>query len=431
MNVAELTIRKFDSVFEAVMSHSKTEFWMDGGRGSTKSSFISLCIILLIVSFSDANAVVFRRYGKDLRDTVFEQLQWAIGTLQVQAWWKSSIAPMRLTYLPTGQEIRFEGLDKGVKGSKFPTGYCAVQWFEELDEVGSWEVVQKVLRTYRRGGDSFWTFYSYNPPKTLWSWVNRQALEMERKPDAMVNHSTYLDVLESGHAEWLGSQFVADAGYQEQEHPLQYRWEFLGEVTGTGGSVFDNLKAVSIADEEIAQYDNPRNGIDWGWFPDPFRFVQCEWQAAQKRLIIWGETSANRKTPEETGELVRRALTYPSGRVSRQDGQFELGTPVFHDETIWCDSADLTSIATYRRQLGLKARPAEKGGMRKRSYEWLAGLREIAIDPVRCPLTYEEFKLCEYQKDRQGNWIDDYPDGNDHSIDAVRYAMMRDIIKGR
>ena len=26
--------------------------------------------------------------------------------------------------------------------------------------------------------------------------------------------------------------------------------------------------------------------------------------------------------------------------------------------------------------------------------------------------------------------IDDIPDGNDHSIDAVRYAMMDDILRG-
>lgn len=68
--------------------------------------------------------------------------------------------------------------------------------------------------------------------------------------------------------------------------------------------------------------------------------------------------------------------------------------------------------------------------MRRFSYEWLAGLREIVIDPVRCPLTLEEFRLKEYARDRDGTWIDDIPDGNDHSIDAVRYAMMDDALRG-
>ena len=69
--------------------------------------------------------------------------------------------------------------------------------------------------------------------------------------------------------------------------------------------------------------------------------------------------------------------------------------------------------------------------MRRLSYEWLAGLREIVIDPVRCPLAYEEFRLKEFERDRDGTWVDEMPDGNDHSIDAVRYVVMDDVLRGR
>ena len=69
--------------------------------------------------------------------------------------------------------------------------------------------------------------------------------------------------------------------------------------------------------------------------------------------------------------------------------------------------------------------------MRKLSYQWLSGLREIVIDSQRCPLTFEEFTLKEYARDKDDNWIDDIPDGNDHSIDAVRYAIMEDVLRGR
>lgn len=40
--------------------------------------------------------------------------------------------------------------------------------------------------------------------------------------------------------------------------------------------------------------------------------------------------------------------------------------------------------------------------MLRLSYEWLAGLGEIIIDPVRCPLAYEEFRLKEFERDRDG-----------------------------
>ena len=68
--------------------------------------------------------------------------------------------------------------------------------------------------------------------------------------------------------------------------------------------------------------------------------------------------------------------------------------------------------------------------MRRLSYEWLAGLREIVIDSERCPLTFAEFTLKEFERDKEGNWIDEILDGNDHSIDAVRYAAMDDALRG-
>ena len=69
--------------------------------------------------------------------------------------------------------------------------------------------------------------------------------------------------------------------------------------------------------------------------------------------------------------------------------------------------------------------------MRRLSYEWLAGLREICIDPERAPLAYEEFRLKEYGRDRDGTWLDDIPDGNDHSIDAVAYGNREHIYRSR
>lgn len=51
------------------------------------------------------------------------------------------------------------------------------------------------------------------------------------------------------------------------------------------------------------------------------------------------------------------------------------------------------------------------------------------IAQVRCPLAYEEFRLKEFERDRDGTWVDEIPDGNDHSIDAVRHAAMDDVLR--
>ena len=88
-------------------------------------------------------------------------------------------------------------------------------------------------------------------------------------------------------------------------------------------------------------------------------------------------------------------------------------------------------MVVWRRELGLRVRPARKSNMRRLSYEWLAGLCEIVMAPVRCPLAYEVFRLKEFERDRDGTWADEIPDGNDRSIDAVHYAVMDDVLRGR
>ena len=45
---------------------------------------------------------------------------------------------------------------------------------------------------------------------------------------------------------------------------------------------------------------------------------------------------------------------------------------------------------------------------------------------MRCPLAYEEFRLKEFERDRDDTWVDEIPDGNEHSIDAV----MDDVLGG-
>ena len=70
-NAAELVIPTFHDVLGDIFAHGHTHYWLHGGRGSTKSSFISLAIVLLVVHFPYANAVVVRRFGNTLRVGTF------------------------------------------------------------------------------------------------------------------------------------------------------------------------------------------------------------------------------------------------------------------------------------------------------------------------------------------------------------------------
>ncbi|WP_252898284.1 hypothetical protein [Apilactobacillus ozensis] len=60
----------------------------------------------------------------------------------------------------------------------------------------------------------------------------------------------------------------------------------------------------------------------------------------------------------------------------------------------------------------------------------MQGLRAIIIDPVRCPTTAREYTGYHYEKDNQGNFKAIYPDGDDHTLDASRYGLEKNMKKG-
>ena len=80
-------------------------------------------------------------------------------------------------------------------------------------------------------------------------------------------------------------------------------------------------------------------------------------------------------------------------------------------------------IAELQRR-GVQAVGARKGpGSVEHGMRWLQELGEIVIDPARCPNTAREFSGYEYRQDRHGNFLADYPDHDNHTIDATRYAV--------
>ena len=70
VDASSLVIPRFHDVLGDVAAHGHTHYWLYGGRGSTKSSFISLAIVLVLLMRTDTNAVVIRRFSNTLRDSV-------------------------------------------------------------------------------------------------------------------------------------------------------------------------------------------------------------------------------------------------------------------------------------------------------------------------------------------------------------------------
>ena len=401
----------FAKVYQDITEHGHIEYCLRGGRGSGKSSFVSLAIIDLMKRHPSLNALVLRQVSNTIAGSVFNQLVWAINELNLQNEFKVKKSPAEITRISTGQVIFFRGADDvgKIKSIKPQIGYIGILWFEELDQFNGPDSVRNIQQSAMRGGDDAWIFKSFNPPKSVINWANEYVLKpSDNRYDSL---SSYLDVPRA----WLGKDWIAEAEEMKAKNPSAYENEYLGKANGTGGMVFDNVTVRQITEDERKEFDRIYEGVDWGWYPDPFHYSRMYYNAAQMKLYIFGELRANKMSNEETAAAVRAKFDVKDDRGNVISG--------VDDGIIYCDSAEPKSVNDWK-VYGMPARAVKKGPDSVRySMKWLQSLVEIIIDPVDCPATAEEFTKYEYDRDKDGHVIEGYPDKHNHAIDSVRYAM--------
>jgi len=380
-----------------IVDGKHTYYDLYGGRGSTKSSVISIEIVLGMMDDPAANAVIFRKYAVTIGESVFEQMQWAIDALGVSDLWQSRTSPYRFVYKPTGQRIVFRGLDKAkkTKSLKASKGYYKYLWFEELDEFAGQEEIRIVQQSVLRGGSKFVVFKSFNPPVSKSNWANMYV--NEPREDSYRHKSDYRSVP----VDWLGQQFIDDAEHLRKTNEKAYRHEYLGEAVGLGTTIFEFLDVRKISDDEISRMDRIYQGQDWGWYPDPKAFIRVAYNRNQETVFVIDEMGGCKIRTANMAELIK--------------------TKGYDDYEIRCGVDEPEHIKDFR-DAGLPSRAANCGpGSVKYTFEWLQ-CRKIVIDPARTPRAYKEFINYEHEVDGSGEIIAGYPDKENHWIDAVRYA---------
>lgn len=428
INHDDLFIATFRKAWNDIQSGKYRKYWFKGGRASFKSTFIAIVIVLGIMADAAiankarlagdrkwkrflSHAVIYRKYGTDIKDSTFETIRWVIQEkLGYGKLWHFTATSRRAVYLPTGQQILFRGLDDAQKQKsiKAPFGWFKYLWFEELTEYAGKAEIRSVEQSVQRGGHHFITLCSFNPPPTQSDWVNEAARTPE---DGMaVYHSTFLDAAKFA-PHWLGEDFFLSAEALLKIDERAFRHEYLGEVTGTGAEVFTRVQCRPIAQEELDACVCHRNGLDFGFENDPCALVKCAFNAKKKTLYIYGEWVKKHQFEEDIWAAIQ-----------------QLG---LKDKVINADSAENKAIERLWR---LGARHMTKCYKAPNYVDdglhWLKSLRYIVIDPVACPVAAEEFTKYCYKLDRAGKPTNQYVDANNHTIDAVRYAMEHEIRYG-
>lgn len=398
---------QFVDIYRAIIDRDYREYYLEGGRGSTKSSFISEVLIVLLENNPRMCAVVLRKVKDTLKDSVYAQIEWAIDMLSevyphIKNDYKLTKSPLEITKISTGQKIYFRGADDygKIKSLKPPKDmYVGITWYEEFDQFAGMMEVRKINQSLVRGGDDFIQFYSYNTPASSQHFVNIE--KIIPKESRLVHLSDYRTVPKK----WLGQAFIDEAEFLKEVNEKLYRNEYLGEMTGVGGNVFENVELRDITEEEINTFDYIYQGMDFGWFPDPLAWTKCCYNPSQRTLYIFDEFVVNKMSNADVWQHLKE------------------DKGVSEDDLIIADSAEPKSIGDFRAY-GCMMKGAEKGaGSVDYSMKWLSSLAKIVIDPHRCPTSAQEFSTYEFEQDKDGNYISGYVDADNHCIDSIRYAL--------
>ncbi len=411
IDIADIIAPSFYRVHRRIWDGKDSEIWLLGGRGSTKSSFTAIQIILGIINDPNANALCLRKVKDTVRNSLMTTLLWAIDVLGVAEHFSHIKSPAEITYIPTGQKIIMTGLDDPTKMKSIKTvkGYLKYLWFEEANQFNGMDEIRNVEQSVLRGGEKFVEFITYNPPNDPAAWVNKES--RVAVSGRLVHESNYTQIPR----EWLGSTFIEKAERLKETDPLKYQHEYMGEAVGRAEQIvfYGKWKEKDFITPPTSQMYQGRFffGADFGFANDPTTLVRMFIMAenGKRNLYIDHEAGGVGVEFEDLPALYERI---PESRRWK----------------IYGDCARPETISYLARQgFQIEAAPKWQGSVED-GIEYLKSFDTIFIHP-RCQKTIEEKMKYSYKVDR--NTQDILPvlvDDWNHYIDAERYALA-DYIK--
>lgn len=436
IDIGSLIIETFDELFNDIVNAEYDRIVAKGGRNSTKSSVIALAIILTVF-YHKCDAVCLVKYNNKVTSRLVSTFLEMLVRCGLDGYFKYVGNRQELILLDswhgkeTKHSIKFTGVDDASKLKSFKprsgTGGFRIVWFEELTDFFSLNEVNNVVNTMARGEGRHTVIMSYNPPRSKSNWVNEEydapcgkALghdsnkyieeydisysnhmgeKVYRKVRQLVHHSTYLDVIASGHPDWIGMTLI-NAETAKIHNDDQYRFEYLGEPIGTEGNIFNNIQI--LKDDEYDKSEIFR-GLDFGFTNDPSAYV--EWCYDKKNRVLYCHNEYVKKGADNA------TLKYSIGLFNT------------HNLRVWADCQEPRTINELNK-LGMRVVGAEKGGDSIRhGIKWLQSLNAIYINPIKTPNIYREFTKYEYKINKQGEYTGELGDKDNHTIDATRYAL--------
>lgn len=380
-----------------------------GGSSSGKSYFLAQRVVIDILK-GGRNYLICRAVGKAIKKSVYNEIQKLIKDWGIGALFSTHKTDMVIT-CGNGYQIMFSGLDdtEKLKSITPEKGVITDIWIEEATEITADNL--KDMKKRLRGIDIYSDdepakkriTLSFNPIiQTHWiyteffinlAWSDQQTEYQD--DDLSILKTIYKDnvFLTDDDIELLENE---DDEYYYNVYTLGL-WGVLGDV------IFTNYEVVDLS-AQIDQFDNYRNGLDFGYANDPVAFIQTHFDKKRKIIYVVREYYELELFDEDLAEEIK---------------------PLVGRDPVLCDSAEPKSIAKLK-SLGIKATGAkkEKDSIRY-GIKWLRGC-QIKIHKD-CIQFKREIQQYQWKKNKYGESMSVPVDKNDHGIDALRYAYSLDM----
>ncbi|MGG4039907.1 PBSX family phage terminase large subunit [Heyndrickxia ginsengihumi] len=426
MNVIKIT-DLINPVFYSFWLNDRPNNILKGGRSSMKSSVISLKLLTDFIDDDNGNVVVLRKVGKYLSTSVYEQIKWAIYMLKLEHEFYFGKSPLIIRHRRTNTAFYFYGVDDPmkIKSAKIAKGYVMALWFEELAEFAGVEDIDIVSDTFIRqdlGDKEVKVYYSYNPPRNPYEWVNEWVDSKANDPDYFIHHSTYLDD-EKG---FLSNQMIRKIEQYKENDFDYWRWMYRGEVIGLGDMIYnmDHFHRLDSLpdDDDIILIDT---ATDTGHQVSATTHIALAYTKRRNVILLdtWYYSPENKvvkKAPSELSKAYKKWLDEIKKQYQR---------PI---DMMTIDSAEGALRNQIYKDYSLKLHPISKKkkiDMIDNVQDLLAQGRFFYLDTENNKIFIEEHKKYQWDADTLQSDDPKVVKVDDHTVDAFQYYVNDNLRK--
>lgn len=361
-----------------------------GGRSAAKSWSIAR-VLLVLGHESPLRVLCCREIQGSIRESAYRLLADQIVILGLDDFYE--VQSDRIIG-KNGTVFYFEGLRYNASKIRSYEGVDVV-WVEEAQAVSelSWETL---LPTIRKPGSRF--FISFNP-MTKSDPVAKRFVD-NPPPGAIVKKVSYRD------NPYFSPEAEAERAWLEKTDPDAYRHVWEGFPREVSDALILRGKYVAESVEVSPAWAGPYHGVDYGFARDPSAGVRCYIDDATHTLYVDREYWAL------------------GADIDAMPQQLESAIPGISRHTVYADSARPESTSYIARNGIPGIRSAEKWpGSVDDGIAYLRSFERIVIDPS-CRHLLDECGSYSFKQDRlTGAPLPEVLDANNHTIDALRYAL--------